>query len=361
MMTLTNFGSSMMPVYWEVLPGTDLAIMENWRKVAKDRYFTLRIQVVIVKRELDEHRDGTVIASHPVSKDTIEIGVKRQLITSRTDTIQAALRYNTTERILDQLSAKISSELAVKAPGFSGKLGSSVMSKEEYELTKTTETSLGSTTSFFMQESTEKEHRITLNPGEAERTANLRIRYMRRRWDVYLYCYEALELTYDREIPFVWNRVRKIMKTAETDIVGWPLVSILYWEPQTDQVITYDPVPDPLEFPEAIEVAQLIDPMPAFRPEPMKSLAQLAQIAFPSSKEEKVLAKRHKRSFVTVKKAPAKKAVASRSFAKKASVRASTSRKAVVKKTVIKKTALKNSVAKRVVSKKAVSKKSARR
>ena len=334
-------------VHWEILPGSDLASIENWRKVAKDRYFASRVQLMIVKRELNGHRDGNVIASHPVSKDTIEIGVKHQLITSRTDTIQAALRFSTTERVLDQLSAKISSELSVKAPGYSGKLGSSIMSKEEYELTKTTETSLGSTSSFFMQESTEKEHKITLNPGGAERTANLRIRYLPRRWDVYLYSYDALELTYEREVPFVWNRIRKTMKTAELDVVGWPLVSILYWEPQTEQVVTYDPVPDPLEFPDAIKVEQPFDPMPEFQPVPIKNLEALAKLAFPTTKEEKTKAKEYKRPPVPVRRAPAKAkpkvAHAWKAVARKASAKKAVARKAPAKKFAAKKAAAKRS------------------
>lgn len=346
-------------VHWEILPGTDLASIDNWRKVAKDRYFASRVQLMIVKRELDGHRDGNVIASHPVSKDTIEIGVKRQLITSRTDTIQAALRFSTTERVLDQLSAKISSELSVKAPGYSGKLGSSIMSKEEYELTRTTETSLGWTSSFFMQESTEKEHKITLNPGDAERTANLRIRYLPRRWDVYLYSYEALELTYEREVPFVWNRIRKTMKTAELDIVGWPLVSILYWEPQTEQVVTYDPVPDPIEFPDAIKVEQPVDPMPEFRPVPIKSLEALAKLAFPTTKEEKAKAKEYERPLVPVKRAPAKKA-AKKAYAKKGVERKASAKRAVAHKAAVKKAVARKASAKKFAAKKATAKRSFR-
>jgi hypothetical protein len=75
-------------VHWEILPWADLASIENWRKVAKDRYFASRVQLMIVKRESNGHRDGNVIASHPFSRDTIEIGVTRQMITSRTDTIR---------------------------------------------------------------------------------------------------------------------------------------------------------------------------------------------------------------------------------------------------------------------------------
>ena len=331
-------------VYWEVLPGTDLANIESWHKIAKDRYFASRVQLMIVKRELDGYRDGTVIASHPVSKDTIEIGVKRQLITSRTDTIQAALRFSTTERVLDQLSSKISAELSVKVPGYSGQLGSSIMSKEEYELTKTTETSLGSTSSFFIQDSTEQEHKITLNPGDIERTAKLRIRYLPRRWDVYLYSYEALELTYKRDIPFVWNRLRNTMKTAELQVVGWPLVSILYWEPQTEQVVTYDPVPDPLEFPDTIKVEDPVDPMPDFAPAPIKSLEAFAKLAFPVSKEEKIEAKKYKRPPEAKKKA-AKKAYGRIAAAKKRKKTAA--KKGVRRKSTARKSATKKSARKR--------------
>jgi len=50
-----------MSIEFEVLPGVDLSLLKNWNEVSKNRYFAARVQLMTVKRELDEHRDGNVI------------------------------------------------------------------------------------------------------------------------------------------------------------------------------------------------------------------------------------------------------------------------------------------------------------
>ena len=71
--------------------------------------------------------------------DTIELRRKREQIITLMTTISEAIRSTTTSRVCDQLATKISAELGVKVPGFFGKLGSEILSKSEYEITKTTE------------------------------------------------------------------------------------------------------------------------------------------------------------------------------------------------------------------------------
>ena len=345
-------------IRWDILPATDLTVQANWRRVDKDRYLALRIRVMIVCSEENEYRDGAVISSHPVFKDTIQLRVKRQQVISESDTIYQAVQFSTSKRILGQLTANISSELATKVPGFSGKLGSSLMSKAEYEITQTTATSLSTTNSFMIQETTEEEHTITLNAGDTPRTANLRMRYWPRRWDVYLHSYEALELTYKRKL--LWKRIRKSMRSAEPEVVGWPLVSILFFEPQADQVVTYDPVPNELRYPDIIEIREPVSPMPDFRPPKIDDLDDLAKLAFPYTKEEKAKAKQRK--IAGVKRVPAKKA-AKRSPVRRAAKKAA-AKKAAAKKTSAKKAPAKKASLKRMAKKAAVkrsAKKAARR
>ncbi|HLH36223.1 MAG TPA: hypothetical protein VKX41_16240 [Alloacidobacterium sp.] len=176
-------------------------------------------------------------------------------MTVLTDTMTAGLRFAVSQRVLDQLSSKVTSELGVKAPGFSGKLGSELLAKTEYEFTETSEESLTGTKSFQLTESQERTHTITLNSGEA-RVANLRLRYWPRRWDIYLHSYEAIEFEYKKR--WIWPDVRKTMKIAESQILGWPLFSINYFEPQAYPVVTYGPVANELTEPDEVSVSPLV-------------------------------------------------------------------------------------------------------
>jgi hypothetical protein len=337
---------------WEVLPATDLAVQTNWRKIGKNRFFLLRTRLLIVRSDGSPARDGSPTKSYPITPDTLSLRTMRQIVLSRTDTITQAVKFSTTERVLDQLSTKISAELSAKAPGYSGKLGSSMMSKSEYEITKSTETSLSATTSFMFQQTQEEELLMGFTKSDGSRTAYLRRRYWPRRWDIYLHSYEAIELEYKRD--WLWRRVRETIKSAEMQEAGWPLASILFFEPQDDHVVSYeDPVANQLETPDAIEVRELADPMPPTAVPKLESLTELAKLAFPATKEERAKAeerKIHRGAAVkkaakkAAKKAPMKKAAAKKAPAKKAA------KKAPMKKVAAKKAA-KKAPAKRAAKK----------
>lgn len=197
----------------------------------------------------------------------------------------AGLRFAVSHRVLDQLSSKITHELGAKVPGFSGKLGSELLAKEKYKFTETTEENLSSTRSFQITESEEKKHTITLNPGET-REAKLRLRDWPRRWDVYLHPYEAIEFKY-RKIWF-WRQVRETMKTAEPQVLGWPLFSITHYEPQANLVVTYEPAVNELTEPDEVRVSALVEPMPRAIAPQLPSLSDLVKLAFPVTKQERV-------------------------------------------------------------------------
>ena len=303
---------------WDVLPASDLTIQSSWKKVG-DRYSAVRARLLVVRHELDEYRDGNVKESHPISVDSISLETAHQTVTVFTDTITAGLRFAVSQRMLDQLSSKVTSELGVKVPGFSGKLGSELLAKSEYEFTTTTEESLSGTKSFQLTESEEKKHTITLNSGEA-REANLRLRYWPRRWDVYLHSYEAIEFEYKKR--WFWRDVRKTMKIAEPQVLGWPLFSVNYYEPQTNLVVTYGPAVNELMEPDEVSVTPLLDSMPRANPPELADLASLAKLAFPVTKQERTESQvyaitRHREAGGAaggigwgrgVKRAPAKKA-----------------------------------------------------
>jgi hypothetical protein len=274
---------------WDLLPAKDLTIQSSWKK-AGDRYSAIRVRLLIVRHELDEYRDGNVKESHPISVDSISIETAHQTVTVLTDTMTAGLRFAVSQRVLDQLSSKITSELGVKAPGFSGKLGSELLAKTEYEFTETREESLSGTKSFQLTESEERTHTITLNSGEA-REANLRLRYWPRRWDVYLHSYEAIEFEYKKR--WFWRDVRKTMKIAEPQILGWPLFSVNYYEPQNNLVVTYGPVVNELTEPDEVSVSPLIALMPRATAPELRSSSDLAKLAFPVTKQERAESQVH--------------------------------------------------------------------
>lgn len=271
--------------FWDVLPAEDFTVQSKWRRNG-DRYSAIRARLLIIRHELDEYRDGNIKESHPISVDSISLETARQTVYVRTDTMTAGLRYAVSQRVLDQLSSKVSSQLEAKVPGYSGKLGAELLSKEEYEVTQTAEESFSGTTSFSITESEEKKHTITLNPGTA-REAALRRRYWPRRWDVYLHSYEALEFEYKKR--WFWHDVRKTMKIAEPQIIGWPLFSMNYYEPQTNLVVTYGAIANELTEPDAITISELTDPMPKGPAPALESLSDRAKLAFPVTKEERAI------------------------------------------------------------------------
>jgi hypothetical protein len=136
------------------------------------------------------------------------------------------------------------------------------------------------------------------------------------------------------------------MKRNEWQIVGLPIASVHFYEPQLDVDITYDPVPDPLNTWNDIEVNRLEEKMPDYIPRHNPpTLEDLAKIAFPANKEEKKEKKAHlkekkrmkmmvshsvqkSRRRIAFKKASAMKAVARKAPARKGSVKRSPARRA---------------------------------
>jgi hypothetical protein len=115
----------------------------------------------------------------------------------------------------------------------------------------------------------------------------------------YFHSYEYLELSYKRP----WFSYTRQIKKADSGVLGWPLVSIIFYEPQSGFDVCYGPVADELTNPDSIEILTLTEPMPRSIAPETEKLEDLAELAFPVTKEEKSKASGR------VKKAAAKKAV----------------------------------------------------
>jgi len=219
--------------------------------------------------------------------------------------------------VCDQLASKISSELSSHLPGYSGKLSAETLSKSEYEITQTTEQVLTGTTSHLVQQVEGQELTFQLTAENDDRVAQLRRRYFPFRWDVYLHSFEYLELTYGRKVPRLWKQVRETIKQS-SDVLGWPLISVTFYEPQVDPNVFLTPVPDALGDPDAILISELNDTMPRSTLPDRESLNELAKLAFPVTKEEKSRAVGRPRKRAAMKRAAPKRAAKKRAAPKRA-------------------------------------------
>jgi len=311
---------------WELLPNSDFTKRSIWRDLGNNRYAALRARLLIVCTNGKQSRLGPAIAEYNVAPGvTITIKRRRERIISRTETISKAIRFVATSRVCDKLAAKISSELSAKLPGFSGKIQSEILAKSEYEISEEMENALTSTTSHFIQETEELEHVITLSGGKDQKIAQLRRRFWPRQWDVYLYSYDYLELSYRKS--WLWGQVRATIKRAHSKILGWPLTCLIFYEPQSDVDVCYGPIQNEIENPELLEVNSLSTEMPPSRAPRLESLENLAKLAFQVKDWEKSRAAKKKAKATAAKKKTAKRTRAKKKIETRKAVKKTVTRK----------------------------------
>ncbi len=314
---------------WELLPNSDLADRTNWRSLGANRFAALRARLLIVQENGKKSRFGPVIAAYNVAPDDrITLKRRSEQIISRTETMSEAVRFAATSRICDQLTAKVASQLSVLGPGLAGKAQSELLTKSECEITEQVENTLSATTSHLIQETEATEHVITLEGRSNQREAQLRRRFWPRRWDVYLHSFEYLELSYRRQ--WMWWQVRKTIKQMRSAVLGYPLVSLIFYEPQSNVDVCYDPIEDEIEAPDLVEVRSLNPPMPSSRAPVEEDLETLAKLAFPVTKQEATAATVRKR--IKAKKAGLKKKTAKRKITRKTAGKKRTAKQRVAKR-----------------------------
>jgi hypothetical protein len=292
-----------------------------------------------------QSRLGPVVAAHDLAKGLkVIVRRKQQRVVTRTSTIADAVRAMSATRILDALSSKVASEMAGVAPGFSAKVLSEVSVHSEQEITTEIERTLTHTSSHSLEETEGREHEIELDGEAGTRTAELRRRYWPKHCDVYLHSYDYLELEY--RDPLLWKKVRQTIKRLDGVRLRQPLVSVTFYEPQADLVVSYVPVTDELENAESFETATLTTPMPAVSGPKLQDLELAARLAFPLTRKEKAAAKDHRRvrppgaAFALAKTGGAKrKKVAAKKKAKKSVKRRSPAKTAHKARTMRKKAA----------------------
>ncbi|MEF3365747.1 hypothetical protein V3H18_04280 [Methylocystis sp. 9N] len=272
---------------WEIVPGSDLSDRSKWRPLGGDRYAAIRARILIVESDGENSLPGPVIEELNVGPHVAhEIKIKRQITNIRTDTISNAIKFATSSRVCDRLAAKLGAEFSAKIPGFSGKIDSEILSKTDYEIASTTESVLTGTSSHTFEETQEDEHVLKLNPTTKRGVVQIRRRYRPRTWEVYLHSYEYLEISYRRGV--LWGDIRKTIKKTDSGVLGHPLVSVVFYVPQSKADGFDCPVPHELSSPDNIEILPLMKPMPrSIAPATEEDLESLAKLAFPATRMEK--------------------------------------------------------------------------
>ena len=182
---------------WEILPQTDYALRENWRKPSKNKYAADRTRLLIIKKKEGGSVYGPVVSAHNINPyDKVELRIRREKVISHTESIKKAIGFTVSSKISDQLAAKISSRIGAKFSGLSANINSELQGISKEEVNKQIERTVGYTKSYSIEETYEKEITITLNGSDKHREAYLRRRFWPQKWDIYLYSYEYLELEY---------------------------------------------------------------------------------------------------------------------------------------------------------------------
>jgi len=283
-----------MPNHWDLVPPVDFTEQTHWKSLGDNRWGALRLRFLYVASKNNDPRPGPVFEKHPVDKgQKITIRMSRQKVVTHTESATDAVRVAATERISEQLAAKVSSELAAKAPGFSGKLQSELSSTSEREFTTEVERTLTRESSHSLEDTQGREYEFELDGKDGAQEAKFRRLYWPKQWDVYLHSYDYLELSYRRTWP--WKRIRRTMKRVDGQALGWPLLSITFFEPQADPVVLPEPVANEIDNPEAYVVQPLTAAMPSSPGPKLQDLEAAARLAFPASRAEKAAAKARKR------------------------------------------------------------------
>jgi hypothetical protein len=320
--------------FWDIAPSKDFGNLLSWLHLDKQRYSAARARILLAQSETDFDFHGPSLNKFTIGPAKMRILVKREQVSSATSQITETIRTATSERLLNQISSKISSKLSAALPGNSVSLGSELLTKDEYELTTTTERALSDMRSYTVTNTVGQEHEMTLENPDGERIAEERRRYKQVTWDFYLHSCDYLELEYDRK--WYWPTIKRTFKAPVSTKMGWPLVRLVFYVPQPEMDIRWEgDVKKIIDFPDRIEALPLKEPMPNLPAPASDSLEKLARLAFPATKEEKKASSEYRRTVKKAAKKAAKKAPAKKTVAKKAA------RKAPAKKAVAKKAARK--------------------
>jgi hypothetical protein len=295
----------------------------------------------------DFHGPEIDTATISSASTTRKFTYKRETIVSSSSTITDTIRKAVTDRVLNQITSKMSSGIKAALPVGKVQLGSELIVDEVHEVTRTSEETLSQVASYSVQTTEGESVEINVGTKEGRTIAELRRRYKRVTWDFYVHSCDYLELECDP--GWFWQKIKRSIQTAKSTLIGSPLARVIFHVPQMypDVVWRGDAV-NAIDLPDSIEVARLSESMPTPSPVPnLEPLNNFIPFAFPADRKERKAAAAKKAIKKAAKKAPAKKAA--KKAVKKAAKRAPAKKaaKKAVKKAA-KKAPARKAVAKRV-------------
>ena len=304
--------------YWDLSPTADFNNQISWTQLDKHRYAATRARILKVQTETayDFHGPELDTATISSASTTRKFTYKRERVVSSSSTISDTIRTAVTDRVLNQITSKMSTGINATLPIGKVKLGSELIADEVREVTRTSEETLSHVTSYSVQVTDGESVEINVGFKEGRTIAELRRRYKRVTWDFYVYSCDYLELEYD--LGWFWQKIKRSIRMSESTPIGSPLASVIFYVPQTYPDVTWrgDAV-SIIDSPDSIEVVALTKPMPNPTPVPsVEPLSSYVPIAFPATKKEKKVAIAKKPAKKSAKKAPAKKSAAKKSAKK---------------------------------------------
>jgi hypothetical protein len=277
-------------IHWDRLPKAEFSSRVDWTDIGDGVFAATRVNLMIVKRDGAESRLGPPLQSFNVGNGIERtIRIRRQKVSSSSGTIVRSVNSATTEHVLAQMTAKLSSEIGVGTPLASVKIGAEMFAREDMEITEKVEQSLAATQAFSTEETEEEEDALRIG-GEAAARADLRMRYWPRTQDFYIHSVEFIRI----RVTNGWFRSgRENLESTGVRLLEIPLLSVTSYENQAMLDVCLGEVADPLEDPKAILFGQVSQPMPKETPPPMPSLEEMARIAFPVGRAEKQEAEKY--------------------------------------------------------------------
>jgi hypothetical protein len=327
--------------YWDLSPTADFNNQISWTQLDKYRYAATRVRILIAQGETayDFHGPELDTASISSVSTTRKFIYKRERILSSSSAITDTIRTAVTDRLLNQLTSKMSTGIKATLPVGKVQLGSELIADQVREVTRTSEQTLSQVSSYSVQVTEGESVEINVGLKEGRTVAELRRRYKRVTWDFYVHSSDYLELEYD--LGWFWQRIQRSIRASKSTTIGSPLARVIFYVPQMypDVVWRGDDV-NIVDTPELIEVRPLTEPMPNPPSVPsVDALSTYVPFAFPANKTEKKAAAARRGARRLGKKAPAKKAAPKKAAARKAREKASVKKRArkAAKKRAVKK------------------------
>lgn len=129
-----------MTYFWDISPSADFSNQISWTQLNKHRYAATRVRILFRRKtSYDLHGPEIDTAAISSATTTRKFTYKREIIVSGSSTITETVRKAVTDRVLNQITSKMSSGIKAQLPGGEVQLGSELMAEKAREITRTSE------------------------------------------------------------------------------------------------------------------------------------------------------------------------------------------------------------------------------